>query len=219
MMLEAVALALLGAPFMTVPGPQYGGDPALVALASRPGGLRLHCYSTRCGDEEWRRELTLPPLPAKRAAGLPILPGAKPRAPLAAGATARTTRAGYSNPFRVGGRVGVQAVREPDTRLGVQVGAGYRLAPLHDDGIADTGPVLRGEVDFGRRLGERAHWTQRVQVEAGRDGDTFVKQSFGLEVEVWPAWLLETDYVIRHGSHIDDSSRHAEGWLGLRRWF
>ena len=52
-----LGLALLAGPFTTLPPPAHVGDPALVALGSDPARLRLFCWSTRCGDAEWRQAL------------------------------------------------------------------------------------------------------------------------------------------------------------------
>lgn len=220
-MFAALGLAVLAGPFVTLPSPQFGGDPMLIALGSDPARLRLHCYSTRCGDEEWRQQL-LPSTPAtdRRRANTrrPRLPGTSAALPLRAPTIARQSHAGYSNDWRIGTRYNVQAVRDGDTRLGLQFGAGYRLAPLHDDGVSATGPVFRGMIDFGQRLGERAQWTQRIQFETGR-GESFVRQAIGLDVALWPAWTLETDVIIRHDSRGDSGSETAESWMGIRRRF
>lgn len=217
-MLGAVGLALLSGPFVSFPTPVYGGEPALIVLASDPANLRLRCYSTQCGDREWRLAGDAKAQRLVTASRAPVrLPGSHRRAPLSAPATRRDAAAHYADHFRVGTTYGYDALRDGDTRLGLNFGAGYRLAPLHDDGVRRAGPVFRGELRVGQRLGERAEWTQRIQVEAGRD-DTFVKQSIGLDVALWPEWTLETDAVIRHRPDAD-TLRTAEGWLGIRRRF
>lgn len=217
-MLGAVGLALLTGPFVSFPTPVYGGEPALIALASDPANLRVPCYSTQCGDREWRLAGSADAPRLKTATHRPvILPGSGRRAPLSAPATRRDAASHYADYFRVGTSYGYDALRDGDTRLGLNLGAGYRLAPLHDDGVRHPGPVFRGELRVGQRLGERAEWTQRIQFEAGRE-DTFVKQSIGLDVTLWPEWTLETDAVIRHQPNAD-ALRTAEGWLGIRRRF
>jgi len=220
-MFAAMGLAVLAGPFVTLPSPQFGGDPTLIALASDPARMRLYCFSTRCGDEEWRRQLLPTPSTTghRRAnAQRPRLPGTRAAMPLRAPAVPRDSRSNYSNDWRIGTRYEMQALRDGDTQLGLQFGAGYRLAPLYDDGIGNTGPVLRGTIDIGQRLGERAWWTQRIQFEAGR-GERFVKQSIGLDVQLWPTWTLETDVIIRHDSRGDSGSETAESWMGIRRQF
>ena len=217
-MLGAVGLALLTGPFVSFPTPVYGGEPALIALASDPANLRLRCYSTQCGDREWRVAGNADAPRLVTAKQRPVsLPGSRSRAPLSAPATRRDAASHYADHFRVGTTYGYDALRDGDTRLGLNLGAGYRLAPLHDDGVRQSGPVFRGELRVGQRLGERAEWTQRIQFEAGRE-DTFVKQSIGLDVTLWPEWTLETDAVIRHQPNAD-AMRTAEGWLGIRRRF
>jgi hypothetical protein len=220
-MLGVLGLALLGGPFVTLPSPAFGGDPTLIAIASDPVQLRLPCYSTRCNDEEWRVAL---------GAGdrLPVgngikrrpveLPGSQRKIGLSAPAVSRETRGNYSNDWRIGTRYDVQALRDGPTQLGLQFGAGYRLAPLYDDGVSQAGPIFRGAVDFDQRFGERAQWSQRIEFEAGR-GDTFVKQRFAFDVSLWPEWTLETDFSIRHDSRGGSSSETAESSLELRRRF
>lgn len=217
-MLGAVGLALLTGPFVSIPTPVYGGEPALIVLASDPANLRLHCFSTQCGDREWRvADGTRTPR-LVTATHRPVnLPGGRRHAPLSAPVTRRDASSHYANHVRVGTTYGYDALRDGDTRVGLNFGAGYRLAPLHDDGVRHPGPVFRGELRLGQRLGDRAQWTQRIQVEAGRE-DTFVKQSIGLDVALWSEWTLETDAVIRHQPNAD-AMRTAEGWLGIRRRF
>lgn len=220
-----LGLALLGSPFVTLPMP-VAGDPTLMALASDPAQMRLYCFSTRCGDEEWRLALAPPPPPTRALSGMPraprarapALPGNRRYIGLNAPATPRESRGSYSNDFRIGTRYGVQALRDGPTQLGLQFGAGYRLAPLYDDGINRPGAVMRGEVNFGQRIGDRAQWRQRVFVESGR-GFTFVKQSVQLDVQLWPDWTLETDFAIRHDSEGGGGSESAESSIELRRRF
>ncbi|ALN93431.1 MULTISPECIES: DUF481 domain-containing protein [Lysobacter] len=224
-MLGAIGLALLGAPLITLPTPAFGGDPILIAIASDPVQLRLHCFSTRCGDEEWkaamaptRRDPVIDPadLPPLRKVALPgqqrVIGG------VSAPATSRESRALYSNDYRVGTRYGVQALRDGPTQIGLSFGAGYRLAPLADDGINRPGAVFRGELNLGQRISDRARWTQRVQIESGR-GDTFVKQSVRLDVDVWQNWKLETDFAIRHDNRGGGGSESAESSIELIRRF
>ena len=80
-MLAALGLALLGSPFVTLPTLAHGdpviADPVLMSVATDPARMRLHCFSTRCGDAEWRLALSPPPAkprpstPRKRAIDLP----------------------------------------------------------------------------------------------------------------------------------------------------
>jgi hypothetical protein len=201
-------------PFLTTPMPVQEAAPVepirIDAIWFRPD-----CLQVECGDEEWQRQLKPLPMSSKRR---PRLPGLRAARPLSAPARPRESRAAYVNDWRVGTRYGMQLVRDGDTRLGVEFGAGYRFAPLHDDGISLPGPVFRGGISIGQRLGERAQWSQRVQFETG-NGERFVKQMLGIDVELPDDWELETDYVIRYDSQGASGTDTAEAWLGLRRRF
>ncbi len=215
-----MALALV--PFTTLPAASMiPGEPALIELGGDPAQLRQFCYSTRCGDEEWQRGSAGSPSLSFQSTRTvrPTLPGSQRWIRLWAPARPRAVTASYSNNWRVGTRYHVQAVRDGPTRLGVQLGAGYRLAPLKDDGVAHAGAAFRGEVDFGHRINDRANWSQRIQFEAGQHGSTFVKQTFGLDVSLWPQWTLQSDFQIRHAETGYTGSESAESSLRLHRRF
>ncbi|WP_342316759.1 DUF481 domain-containing protein [Lysobacter sp. FW306-1B-D06B] len=219
-MLGALGLALLGGPFVTLPLPVSPGDPTLMAIAADPAQMRLYCFSTRCGDAEWQVAMSAP-MPVERSdAGRRSLrlPGSQSYAPLSAPATPRESQTLYSNDFRIGTRYNVQAMRDGPTQVGLALGAGYRLAPLYDDGINQAGPVLRGELNLGQQFGDRARLTQRVQFESGR-GEAFVKQSMSLDVNLWPNWTLESDFAIRHDTQSGGGKETAESSIELRRRF
>jgi hypothetical protein len=209
-------LLLIANPFLTLPLPA-AGPAAVPAITIDPLWFQpRHCLSTRCGDEEWRREEGASTgVSGKRR---PRLPGVRSALPLSAPPRTRESRAAYSNDWRIGTRYGFQMVRERDLQLGVEFGAGYRIAPLHDDGVGAPGPVFRGGINLGRRFGERAQWTQRLQFEAG-NGERFARQTIGVDVELAPDWLLESDYVIRYDSRGASGSETAEAWFGVRRQF
>ena len=202
---------LLQAPLL-LPADAVEAAPALESAARRLVEPRTRCLSLRCRGHEWRQPAPLPL--AGEARRPPALPGARSTIGLRAPATPRESTVLYSNDWRIGTRHGMQLVRDGDTRLGVQFGAGYRLAPLHDDGTRLPGPVLRSELSFARDLGDRAQWRQRVLVEGGR-GDVFVRQAFALDVELWPSWMLETDYVMRR----DAGGGSGEGSIRVLRRF
>lgn len=208
------ALAIL-ATFTAPPMPLLQADPVLVEIARDASWLRPRCLAVRCGDEEWRGDRQGGIAWREKAARQP-LPGARRHLPLSAPAVRRDSYAAYSNDWRIGARQGYQLVRDPDMRLGVEFGAGYRMAPLHDDGVRMPGPVFRGGIDLGRQFGERVQWTQRVRFETG-NGERFVHQSLGLDVSLDDDWRLETDYVIRYDSQGASGSETAEAWFGIRR--
>lgn len=204
-------------PFMAPPTPLAPVESPVVPLTVDARWFRARCLSTRCGDEEWRSD-TQPDARVSATRRKPRLPGVQPALPLRAPARRRDSYRPYSNDWRIGTRYGYQLVRDGDTRLGVEFGAGYRLAPLHDDGVSAPGPVFRGGINLGTRVGERTQFMQRVQFETG-NGDYFVKQRLGLDVELAPEWMLETDYVTRYDSRGTSGTDTAEAWLGVRREF
>ena len=213
-MLAAGFLAIVS-PFLTTPLPVQQAVPVAAIEIDPIWYRRTDCLRVRCGDEEWRRQLEPLPLATRQK---PRLPGVRTARPLSAPARARDSRAAYSNDWRIGTRYGLQLVRERDTQVGVEFGAGYRFAPLYDDGVSAPGPVFRGGIQLGQRLGEWAQWKQRVQFETG-NGQRFVKQMLGLDVELPSDWELETDYVIRYDSRGASGTDTAEAWLGVRRQF
>lgn len=202
---------LLQAPLL-VPADAVEAQPVLDSAARRLVEPRSRCLSLRCRGHEWRPHAPLAFDAEARTP--PTLPGARAAIGLRAPATPRESTVLYSNDWRIGSRHAVQLLRDGDTRLGVQFGAGYRLAPLHDDGTRLPGPVVRSELSFVRELGARAQWRQRVLVESGR-GDVFVRQAFALDVELWPAWMLETGYVLRR----DAGGGSGEGSIRVLRRF
>lgn len=215
--------ALLGltlfSPFLTLPTPALG-QPVMIEQAVDQARRRGSCLSLRCNDAEWRLA-SATELHGRatnwRSTG-PGLPGQRRATHLAAPARPREHRNNYSNRWRIGTQYGVQVLRDGPVQLGVAFDAGYRLAPRSDDGIRSTGPVFRGSINLGRQFGERTRWSQHVMFETG-DGQSFVKQSLGLDIDLWPDWTLETDYVIRHRSSGASGKETAEGWFGIRRQF
>jgi hypothetical protein len=204
---SALAHLLLISPPSVAPA-----EPVLEAAARLLVEPRTHCLSLQCRGREWHAPPA--PLPLATEPVRTPLPGARHGTRLRAPATPRESSALYSNDWRIGSRYGVQLVREPGTQVGVQFGAGYRLAPRYDDGTRAPGPVLRSELSFARELGERARWRQRVLVESGR-GDVFVRQAFALDIDLWPSWTLETDYVVRR----DGIGGSSEGTVRVLRRF
>lgn len=217
----SILLGLALSPFLTSPMPAFG-QPELLAEVMDIRWRRSSCLSLRCNDKEWRRELSAPlPLTGDRVrldGTSAVSPYRPARARLRARAQTRQSTDNYSNKWRVGTRHDVEVLRDGPNRLAVELGAAWRLAPRSDDGIGMSGPVFRGAIDFGRRFGDRMHVSQRVMWETGQ-GQTFVKQSLGVDVQLWPDWTLESDYVIRHRTRGASGTETAEGWFGVRRQF
>ena len=71
---------------------------------------------------------------------------------------------------RVAMQYGLQALKTPGTSVRVSVDTGYRMQAYADDGIASTGPILRGQVEWNQALGKRARLSQVTRVETGQRG-------------------------------------------------
>ncbi|MBB1087170.1 hypothetical protein H4F99_01565 [Lysobacter sp. SG-8] len=215
----SLLLGLVLSPFLATPMPANVSQPRQVAEVVDMGWRRRTCLALRCNDAEWAREVDAARREAVHADGLSRFRAQDRRhARLRASAHRRLSRDNYSNRYRIGSRHGVELLREGESHLVVAFDAAYRLAPRSDDGIGEAGPVFRSSIDFGRRFGERTHWSQKVLVETGQ-GQTFVKQVFDVNVTLMPNWTLEGDYVIRHRTSGKSGTETAEGWLGVRRRF
>ncbi len=224
-MLASWWLAVAGLPVFLQPLPEVPDRPAAVAVASGQVSLRQPCYSLVCPDAEW--------LTAARRGQ----PGGA-RAPGAYDRIAPTTQAqlqsrriiGLNSPAtrrdwfyntgrndRVAATYGFEAVRNPDTRVAVELGTGYRIQPYVDYGTASQGPIARGSLLFSQRFGERAYLQQRVQVETGR-ANTFLRQTVGFDLQLVPQWTLRSDFELRHNTagNGGNGATDTEGSLSLR---
>lgn len=213
-MVAAFWLAVLMPPVFVQPFPQAPDVPAAVALAGGRVVPQRPCYSLQCLQAGWR--MAAPALPARRNPF--ALPRALPvqRPGLRAPASRRDWVASYGSNARLGTRYGVEAVRDPDTQVRIEVGSGYRLQPHVDDGIGHIGPVARGSLVWLQRVGEHARLQQQVRVEAGR-GDTYVRNSMSLDITLQPNWTLRSSFDLRHDSAADDTA--AQGSVQLRYTF
>ncbi len=214
-MVAAFWLAVLMPPVFVQPFPQAPDAPAAIALVGGHVSLQRACYSLECLQAGWRLS-TVPLLPARRN------PFALPRAMTAhrgglyAPATRREWTANYGSNARLGTRYGIDAIRDPDTQVSIEVGSGYRLQPYADDGIGHIGPVARGSLLWLQRLGDRARMVQQVRVETGR-GDTYVRNSTSLDIALQPNWTLRSSVDLRHDSAADDTA--TQGSVQLRYTF
>ncbi|MCR6495145.1 DUF481 domain-containing protein [Thermomonas sp. S9] len=97
---------------------------------------------------------------------------------------------------RVGMQYGLQALQTRDTRVTLALGTGYRLTPYADDGIAGTGPILRGQLEWNQALGRYARLSQVTRLETGRHG-AFLRNSLLLNVQLRPALTLSSGVELR----------------------
>jgi putative salt-induced outer membrane protein YdiY len=192
--------------------------PAIIALAGGRASLQRPCRSLACLQAAW--DLPPPPLFAAEASRDPFaIPRPLPTTTsygLHAPASSSDWLAAYGSNWRLGARYGVEAIRQPDTQLRIEVGSGYRLQPYVDDGTASTGPVARGSIEWMQRFGQRALLSQQLRVETGRH-DTFVRNALALDILLQRSWTLSSSVELRHDSAADDTA--TRGSLQLRYAF
>ena len=118
---------------------------------------------------------------------------------------------------RVGLQYGVQAETPPGTQLRVAFDTGFRLQAYADDGIAGTGPVLRGQLEWQQALGERTRLSQTTRVETGQHG-TFLRNSLQLKLALQPGLVLSSGVEVRRDSDVAGRNQ-TDATLHLRYAF
>ena len=208
-------LAVVGLPVFTQPLPEAPFQPAPVALVGGQVPVRTPCYQLVCRDAEWQgplpRALSPPPPPGARV-GVRRQQAATQRLRnrrligLYTPAVARDRLIAYARNWRVDTTYRLDAVREEDTSLRVELGTGYRIEPYTDYGTAVPGLVARGGFSLQQRFGDRALWNQRVLFETGRE-NTYVRQSVGLDLWLADDWTLHSSMEMWH----DTAANGGEG--------
>ncbi|TCT25186.1 DUF481 domain-containing protein [Thermomonas haemolytica] len=152
------------------------------------------CLAARCANGEWVVE-AMPAIPlGQRRVGPDDLPGGGGRLRVP-GATRDWVKAQGSN-ARVGMQYGLQALQTRDTSVKLSVDTGYRLKPYADDGIAGTGPIVRGQLEWNQALGRHARLSQVTRLETGQHG-AFLRNSLLLNVQLQPALTLSSGVEMR----------------------
>lgn len=158
-----------------------------------------HCLIARCLFGEWRTD-AMADIPAGR---LRIdgddLPGGGGR--LSFSNQRRDWVKSQGSNARVGMQYGLHALQTADTSVRVSFDTGYRLQGYADDGIAGTGPIVRGQVEWEQALGKRAHLTQITKLEAGQQG-AYLRNSLLLNVKLMPTLILSSGLETRRDSEL-----------------
>ena len=157
------------------------------------------CLAARCANGEWVVE-AMPAIPlGQRRVGPDDLPGGGGRLRVP-GATRDWVKAQGSN-ARVGMQYGLQALQTRDTSVKLSVDTGYRLKPYADDGIAGTGPIVRGQLEWNQALGRHARLSQVTRLETGQHG-AFLRNSLLLNVQLQPTLTLSSGVEMRRDSDL-----------------
>ncbi len=214
-MLASWWLAVVGLPVFMQPLPEAPGLPAAVAVASGRVSLRQPCLRLVCPDAEWQRAVHPPRTVARgQAPGVvdEIRPQRLPRLAtrrfigLYSPASRRDWFHSSGGAALVDARYGMEAVRNPETKVQLEVGTGYRLQPYANYGTAAQGPVAMGQLRLSQRLGELGSLNQQVRLERGRE-NAYLRQTIGVDLELAPQWSLLGDFELRH----DTAGNGGEG--------
>jgi hypothetical protein len=173
------------------------------------------CLAAHCLNGEWQQD-AMAPIPAgQRRIGADDLPGSGGRLRLAAGRS-DWVKAQGSN-ARVGMQYGVQALQTKDTSLKMSVDTGYRMKGYADDGIAGTGPILRGQLEWQQALGKRTRLSQTTRLETGQRG-TYLRNSLQVKTQLQPALTLSSGVEMRRDSNLVGRNQ-TDATLNLRYAF
>lgn len=118
---------------------------------------------------------------------------------------------------RVGMQVGMQALNTQAASVAFSVDTAYRLEAYADDGIAGTGPVLRGQLEWRQALGEHARLSQTTRVETGQHG-TYLRNSLLFNMQLQPQLTLSSGVEFRRDSDVTGRNQ-TDATLNLRYAF
>ena len=228
-MLASWWLAVVGLPVFMQPLPEAPDQPAALAVASGRVSLRQPCLRLVCADAEWQQASRAP-----RTLGPAQVPGAfevirSQRLPrlatrrfigLHSPASRRDWFDSSGGAALVDARYGMEAVRNAQTRVQLELGTGYRLQPYANYGTAAEGPVAMGQLRLSQRLGELGSLNQQVRVERGRE-NAYLRQTIGVDLDLAPQWSLLGDVELRHDTAGNGGQWHTdrEGSVRLRYAF
>lgn len=228
-MLASWWLAVVGLPVFMQPLPEAPDQPAALAVASGRVSLRQPCLRLVCADAEWQQASRAP-----RTLGPAQVPGAfevirSQRLPrlatrrfigLHSPASRRDWFDSSGGAALVDARYGMEAVRNAQTRVQLELGTGYRLQPYANYGTAAEGPVAMGQLRLSQRLGELGSLNQQVRVERGRE-NAYLRQTIGVDLDLAPQWSLLGDFELRHDTAGNGGQGHTdrEGSVRLRYAF
>lgn len=190
--------------------------PAMDAVVVQRLADPPRCLAARCASGEWQ----VGAMPAIPAGQLRIdgddLPGAGGRLRVAAQPRKDWVKAQGSN-ARVGMQYGMQALKSEYASLAWAIDTGYRLQGYAEDGIAGTGPVLRGNLEWRQALGERTRLSQTTRIETGQHG-TYLRNSLQLKFQLQPALTLDTGVELHRDSEVTGRNQ-TDAKLNLRYVF
>ena len=193
----------------------HAAVPVLRPEVAQPLVEPPRCLVARCTNGEWVVD-AMPQIPAgQRRIDGNDLPGHGGR--LRIKDERRDWVRSQGSNARVGMQYGMQALKTQDTSVRVAVDTGYRLQGYADDGIAGTGPILRGRVEWQQALGENTKLSQTTRVETGQHG-TYLRNSLQLNIKLQPDLTLSSGVDMRRDSDVRGRNQ-TDATLNLRYTF
>ncbi len=104
---------------------------------------------------------------------------------------------------------GRQMIDSERTRLGGEIGPGYRRARDFETGVVESDLIVRGLLDFSHRLTDSAELVNRLLVEAGAD-NTFAQNDFGISVAMNESFALKAGLQARHNTEVGPDTRRTD---------
>lgn len=95
------------------------------------------------------------------------------------------------------GGYGFEAIKNDDTHLTLEIGAGYRWAKLQNLRVHQNEAIARGYMDFGHKFNENTSFYDTLLIEAGSD-NTFARNDLGVMVKMTDALALKAGVEVRH---------------------
>ena len=104
---------------------------------------------------------------------------------------------------------GHQLINDDTTQLKMEIGPGYRWAKLQGVRIHNNEAILRGFMDFSRKLTPTTSLYDTLLVEAGSD-NTFASNNLGLQVQITDALALKAGFEVRHNTDVLPGTKRTD---------
>lgn len=104
---------------------------------------------------------------------------------------------------------GHQLINDDTTQLKMEIGPGYRWAKLQGVRIHNNEAILRGFMDFSRKLTPTTSLYDTLLVEAGSD-NTFTSNNLGLQVQMTDALALKAGFEVRHNTDVLPGTKRTD---------
>lgn len=118
----------------------------------------------------------------------------------------------YAHQATVAIGYGHQFIDDGRTLLATELGPGWRRAEKVDSGETESDLILRGKLDFKRRLTDTTELVNTLLVESG-DDNTFAQNDLGLAVKINSSLALKTALQFRHNTEVEPGVEKTDSLL------